>query len=127
MHSKSLSRVLCHLVVLVYSFHQVSLFLQLAVDFSKLVRDEAGELGQVRLRLVRATADVRVCALCCSGEMQLVRCQAQRNTQAHNSSPLQAPPQSIPLKGKRTEERPSIPHSLCHRSGFSLSHRRTQM
>lgn len=70
------------------------LFLQLVLDFNKLV----GELGQVRPRLVRATADVGVCALRCSGEMQLVRCQAQRNTQAHNSSSPRAPPQSIPLK-----------------------------
>lgn len=105
------------------SCHQHILFLQLALDFNKLAR---AELGQVRLRAVRATADVRVCALCCSGEMQLVRCQAKRNTQAHNSSSLQAPPQSIPLKGKRTEECPSIPHSLCHRFSFPLSHRRTQ-
>lgn len=34
------------------------LFPQLTLDFNKLVWDEVGELGQVRLRLVRATADV---------------------------------------------------------------------
>lgn len=65
------------------------------------------EPGHVRPRLVRATADGRVCALCCSGEIQLVGCQAQGSTQAHNSSSLQAPPQSIPVEGKRTEECPS--------------------
>lgn len=120
-------------VIQSYSFHFKSLcilFLQLAPDCNKLV----GEPGQVRLRLVRATADVRACAICCSGEMQLVRCQAQRNTQAHNSSSLQAPPQSIPLK--KVSAQKSVPayliHSAidvdfpCHIAGHKCGHRLMQ-
>lgn len=83
---------------------------------------ELAKLGQVRPRLVRATADGRVCALCCSGKMQLVCCQAQGNTQAHNSSSLQAHPQSILLKSKYTEECPSTSHLLCHRFSFFPCH-----
>lgn len=96
------------------------LFLQLVLDFNKLV----GELGQVRPRLVRATADVGVCALAkCSWSVAKHKGIHRLTTvplRGHLRNPFH-------LKGKRAEECPSIPRSLCHRFGFSLSRSGTQM
>lgn len=82
-------------------------FFQLALDSSKLEWDEVGR-GFSESDSWRRGVCVR--ALCCSGETQLVCCQAEGRTQAHNSSSLQAPPQSIPrrkVSATKNEECPS--------------------
>lgn len=76
-----------------------------------------GAPGEVRLRAVGATAGVGVCALCCSGKMQLVCCQAKEKKEYTGSQQLLfAGPLANPFHFRVD---PSIPSSLSS-SGIQM-------